>query len=93
MFHGIFNLLKDIVGPIVDYTLGLISYPFYYFYGDYLGDYDFNLLLFSETPILSMSLESFLYLFFSIFYSMFFIILLYKATKKFINMIFGVFRV
>lgn len=88
---NIINLLQDTVGMLVVVTVRLIAYPISELSVD-LSDYDFNLLLFSETPILSMNFVSFLYVFFAIFYSMFFIILLYKATKKFINMIFGVFR-
>jgi len=96
MFSGIFNLLSGIIDDLVYFTVDkLIAYVYdnNYLTSSSLSDTDLNLTLFSDNPIISTNMYDFLILFFTIFYSMFFIILLYKATKKFITMVFGVFRV
>lgn len=88
--------MYGIVLSLADNTVILINSIFMNFSSGNLGDLvdiPFNLILFSDTPIVSMNLYDLLVIFFTIFYSMFFIVLLYKATKKFINMVFGVFKV
>lgn len=49
---------------------------------------DFNLLLFSETPIIQLTLEEFIYLFFITLYSIVFIIIVYKLLKKIFKKLF-----
>lgn len=93
IFNGIFRLLKSIIFELVHGTVGLFDYVFQGMAWELLENYNFNLTLFSDTPIISMNMFELLSIVFTIFYSMFFIVLLYKATKKFINMVFGVFRV
>lgn len=91
---GIFNLLFSIINELSYNTVNLIGEVFTDGgSGLTLSNIDFNLSLFSDNPIISTNLWDLLLLFFTIFYSMFFIVLLYKVTKKFITMIFGVFRV
>lgn len=95
MFQGIFYLIMNIVTGLSNWTVNTMDHIFVDvgYDGLSLGDIDFNLTLFSDNPIISTNMWDLLSLFFTIFYTMFFIILLYKATKKFITMVFGVFRV
>lgn len=86
-------VMFNIVSGIVDFTLALIiaiiaNIP----PGIDLHDIPFNLTLFSETPIIASNVYDILIMFFTIFYSMFFIVLLYKVTKKIIKKVFGVFK-
>lgn len=93
MFDGIFTILYDIIWALSINTVTLINNVFGSFNdGDTLYDLQFNLSLFSESPIISTNLFDIILLFFTIFYSMFFIILLYKVTKKIIKKVFGVIR-
>lgn len=94
MFQGIFSLLYDIVAELATETTNLISYIFGDFFkgNNDLGGMEFNLSLFSETPIFTTTVYDFLLLFFTIFYIMFFIILLYKVSKKVIKSVFGVLK-
>ena len=47
-----------------------------------LIDYDINLVLFSDTPILITNGYDLITLFFSIFYSVIFVVIVYKIIKK-----------
>lgn len=47
-----------------------------------LIDYDINLVLFSDTPILITNGFDLLTLFFSIFYTVIFVVIVYKIVKK-----------
>lgn len=92
---GIFNLLSNIIDDLVYFTVEkLINYVFgsNMLGSKHLYEIDFNLSLFSDTPIFTTNMYDLLILFFTIFYTMFFIILLYKLTKKFIVSVFGVFK-
>ncbi len=51
-------------------------------YDIYLGDLDFNLALFSAIPILSTNVYDLLLLVFSIFYTVVFVVIIYKIIKK-----------
>lgn len=92
MFESIFDLISNIVDELVLGTIHIIISPTINLLGYSFGEYDFNLTLFSDIPIISMSLEEALYIFFAIFYGMFFIVLIYKVTKKIIKKVFGVFK-
>ena len=47
-----------------------------------IADFDINLVLFSETPILSTNLYDFLLLAFGTFYTIMFVVIVYKIIKK-----------
>lgn len=86
MFDDIFQLIFQIIGEISGYI--------YYFVSSTFGDYTFNIYLFSDTgwfntPIPFAALAM---LIFGIFMFIFILRLLWNGTKKFINMVFGVFK-
>jgi hypothetical protein len=87
MFNGILNLIIQIVEAI--------SGPIYLFLNVIFGDYSFNIYLFSDTGWFSPSipLNDLINMILVTSLFIFLMRLLWKGTKKFINMIFGVFRV
>ena len=90
------GLIELFVG-IIEYFLTFIQFVWGYFEDTipYLDDFSFNIYLFSETGWFTepMPFVVLMYLISGIFMFIFLIRLLWKATKKFINMVFGVFRV
>lgn len=91
MFQDIFNVLASLIYDLTNSTVDLISGAVIN-YGKDLIEYNINIVLFSDTPILATNLEDLTALFFAFFYSVFFIVLLYKVTKKVIKSIFGVLK-
>jgi hypothetical protein len=89
--------LVELFVSIIAYFLNLAQHVWFYFAGSipYLDNFSFNIYLFSETGWFTepMPFEVLIYLISGIFMFIFLIRLLWKGTKKFINMIFGVFRV
>jgi hypothetical protein len=81
---------------IIEHFLNLVQFVWSYFAGaiPYLDDFSFNIYLFSETGWFTepMPFVVLIYLISGIFMFIFLIRLLWKGTKKFINMIFGVFK-
>ncbi len=51
-------------------------------YDVYLGEIDIKLTLFSDTPILSTNVFDLLLLVFSVFYTVVFVVIIYKIIKK-----------
>lgn len=93
IFDSIFNLIFDIVNSFVVFVDGL----YYQIFPDGLGYFDnltFNIYLFSETGWFSepLYISDVFVLTAGIFIFIFLIRLLWKATKKFINFVFGVFK-
>jgi len=87
---GITDIISDIIMFFVNMVSDIIS-PFEL----YLDGLSFNIYLFSDTGWFSRDIQLFelsLYIM-AIFMFIFLLRLLWKATKKFINMVFGVFRV
>lgn len=93
MFSGIFTIIYGFINELVSGTIDILINPVVTSVADKgLIDYDINIVLFSETPILATNLYDLTSLFFTFFYSVFFIVLLYKVTKKVIRSIFGVLK-
>ena len=79
----LYDSFKSFINILSYNTVEFISNAF----GSYSGDYDlmgldFNLVLFSETPILSTNVYDLLLLVFSIFYTTVFVVIIYKIIKK-----------
>lgn len=87
MFNSIFNLIFQIIEEIVSYIQFFVGLTF--------GDYSINIYLFSDTGWFNtpIPLGELAVMIFGTFLFIFFLRILWKGTKKFINMIFGVFRV
>jgi len=95
MFEGLIQLFIDIMGSLAS--------AFYQIVNGVLPEeaiYDltyngFNIYLFSDTGWFTEPIPIVYIIIYVMFFLLFFFLLrlLYKATKKFINMIFGVFRV
>lgn len=94
MFESIFSVLYGLINGLVDGTINVLINPVFENFSDGSGlqAIQVNLSLFSETPIISTNLYDLITMFFTIFYSMFFIVLLYKVSKKIIKSIFGVLK-
>lgn len=94
MFSGIFNVLHNLINQLVLGTIDILINPAVTSVTSKgLIDYDINLVLFSEMPILATNLYDLTSLFFTFFYSVFFIVLLYKISKKIIKSVLGVLKV
>ncbi len=93
MFDGIFELFFEIIYTINEKVIGLLYRlaPFM----DMTENTEFNIYLFSDSGWFSQSIPLWflIHFIFTILVFVFLIRLLWKGTKKFINMIFGVFRV
>ncbi|MEM0173883.1 MAG: hypothetical protein QXI16_05190 [Sulfolobaceae archaeon] len=89
IFQVLYNMIYDLSASTID---ELIVAVFSDITGASIHDINVNLVLFSETPIMSLSMYDLMVLFFTFFYSMFFIVLLYKVSKKVIKSLFGVLR-
>lgn len=85
--------IANLIGQIVNYFVNMVYDLAFYF--DAELDYTFNIYLFSDTGWFSPSipLMDIVVLTTATFIFIFLLRLLWKATKKFITMIFGVFRV
>ncbi len=85
--------IADLIAYIVNYFVSIV-YNIMFYFESYL-QYDFNIYLFSDTGWFSPSipLTHLFPLIMGITIFVFVLRLLWKATKKFITMIFGVFRV
>jgi hypothetical protein len=88
--------LIELFISIIEYFLFFIQWIWSYFAGSipYLDDFSFNIYLFSETGWFTepMPFVVLMYLISGIFMFIFLLRLLWKGTKKFINMVFGVFK-
>ena len=86
MIDFIYWLYDSFSGFIIllsERTVTLINSAFGSFSGNYdLMELDFNLTLFSDTPILSTNVYDFLLLVFGIFYTTVFVVIVYKIIKK-----------
>ncbi len=78
------NNFSDFISVLSGMTLNLIDNAFgAYFSGDFtLYELNINLSLFSETPILSTNVYDLLLLVFSVFYTVVFVVIIYKIIKK-----------
>lgn len=78
------NNFSNFISVLSGMTVNLIDNAFgAYFSGDFhLNGLDINLVLFSETPILTTNLYDFLLLVFSTFYTIMFVVIVYKIIKK-----------
>jgi len=89
--------LIELFGHIIEYFLYLVMNLYQLLLNEfaYLENITFNIYLFSDTGWFNEPIPLFLLfvLIMSTFMFIFLIRLLWKGTKKFINMIFGVFRV
>lgn len=93
MFSGIFTILYSFINELVSGTIDILINPAVTSVADKgLTDFNINIVLFSDTSILATNLYDLTSLFFTFFYSVFFIVLLYKVTKKVIRSIFGVLK-
>lgn len=93
MFSGIFTILYGFINELVTGTIDILINPAVTSVTSKgLLDFDINIVLFSDTPILATNLYDLTSLFFTFFYSVFFIVLLYKVTKKVIRSVFGVIK-
>lgn len=95
IFLRIFEIITDIV---TDLVMGIVSVFYNANYGYFGEQSDFferpvNISLFSETPIFTTNMADLLLFITTTIFVVFILRLLWKGTKKFINMIFGVFRV
>lgn len=70
------------ISTITGETVGLINMIIYNVAEKSLTDYDINLVLFSDTPILNANGFDLLTLFFSVFYTLIFVVIVYKVIKK-----------
>lgn len=80
-----YNLLLE----LTDNTVGIINKILNNIDGRSLADYDINLVLFSDTPILVTDLDQLLMVFFSIFYTVVFVVCVWKIIKKVFRKITG----
>ncbi len=78
------NNFSDFISVLSGMTLNLIDNAFgAYFRGDFLlHELDINLALFSAIPILSTNVYDLLLLVFSVFYTVVFVVIIYKIIKK-----------
>ncbi len=94
MFDGLIQLLIEIINQMFN-ALGILIYNLLPHQFDMLENTEFNIYLFSDTGWFSPSIyliDIFAITMITLIF-IFLIRLLWKATKKFINMVFGVFRV
>jgi hypothetical protein len=89
MFYSLFNLIFRVIEEIVSYI------QFFVGYGAGWDNYSFNIYLFSDTGWFNtpIPLGELAVMIFGTFLFIFILRILWNGTKKFINMIFGVFRV
>jgi hypothetical protein len=87
MFYSLFDLIFRVIEEIVSYIQ--------FFVGSTFGNYSFNIYLFSDTGWFNtpIPLGELAVMIFGTFLFIFILRILWNGTKKFINMIFGVFRV
>ncbi len=78
------NNFSNFISVLSGMTLNLIDNAFdAYFSGDFtLHELNINLSLFSDTPILSTNVFDLLLLVFSVFYTVVFVVIIYKIIKK-----------
>lgn len=95
MWSGIIQLFIDFMTPLGASFLEILSGVMPQGVITFLSDTGFNIYLFSDTGWFTESVPIIILILTIMFFIMFFFLLrlLYKGTKKFINMIFGVFRV
>lgn len=95
MFDGIFNLIKQIVFSFVNGIMDIFNSVLINVDFGSWGSLDepLNISLFSDNVILSSTVGEILTLTVTIIFIVITIRFLIKATKKFINVVFGVFRV
>lgn len=79
----LYDSFASFISVLSDRTVSLIQIAFGAYVGDYnLIEMDFNLVLFSDTPILSTNVFDMLLLVFSVFYTVVFVVIIYKIIKK-----------
>jgi|GEM_PF-6859519 len=95
MFEGLILLFIHIMEPLLNVFITVFSFVLPGSTLDFLLDTSFNIYLFSDTGWFTqpIPLYDMLQIILVILIFIFLIRLLWKGTKKFINMIFGVFRV
>lgn len=94
MFRGIFSLIHSIIDEFVNSINEIFYFIFLdYGYNPYILDETINLSLFSDNVIFSIPLIDLITFITTTILLVIIIKFLIKSTKKFITMVFGVFRV
>lgn len=92
---GLVDLFTDIIRTVLEFVVAIITNIFPSLINETFMNNSFNIYLFSDTgwftePIMLIDIFGFIVMLLTF---IFLIRIIWKGTKKFINMIFGVFRV
>lgn len=89
--YWLYNNFVSLIMTLSNLTADLIKYAFENAFSglDTLNDMTFNLTLFSDIPIITTNVYDVLLLTFSIFYTIMFVVIVYKIIKKVIVKITG----